>query len=128
MNVLLWKEKSASLSFHCILQVKYIYIYIYVFSVRCKLYVHNLDNGDADIYILEEIVEYGGFKKLHLIYSILRIFQLKKHILQLSLTWRKTIQQLLLLGHSFFPILCDIVEMVMIKQIWCISLKIITNL
>jgi len=63
MNVLLWKEKSASLSFHCILQVKYIYIYIYVFSVRCKLYVHNLDNGDADIYILEEIVEYGGFQE-----------------------------------------------------------------
>jgi hypothetical protein len=49
-------------------------------------------------------------------------------MLQLSLTWRKTIQELLLLGHSFFPTVCDIVEMVIRKRIWCISLKIITNL
>ena len=49
-------------------------------------------------------------------------------VLQLSLTWRKTVQQLLLIGHLFFPGVCDIVEMVIRKQIWCISLKIITNL
>jgi len=37
--------------------------YIYVFNLCCKLCVHTLDNGDVDIYILEETVEYRGFQE-----------------------------------------------------------------
>lgn len=61
MNVLLWKEKSASLS----VSIAYYKwnIYIYIFNLCCKLCVHNLDNGDVDIYILEETVEYRGFQE-----------------------------------------------------------------
>jgi hypothetical protein len=59
MNVLLWKEKSARLP----VSIAYYKWIVYVFDLCCKLCVHNLDNGDADIYILEETVECRSFQE-----------------------------------------------------------------
>lgn len=59
MNVLLWKEISASLS----VSIAYYKYNIYVFNLCCKLCVRNLENGFVDIYILEDTVEYRGFQE-----------------------------------------------------------------
>jgi hypothetical protein len=59
MNVLIWKEISACLS----VSIAYYKWNKYVFNLCCKLCVCNLENGDVDIYILEEIVEYRGFQE-----------------------------------------------------------------
>jgi hypothetical protein len=59
MNVLLWKENSASLS----VSVAYYKQNMRVFNVCFKLCVCNLENGDVDIYILEETVAIRGFQE-----------------------------------------------------------------
>jgi hypothetical protein len=59
MNLLLWKENSASLY----VSVAYYKWNIYVFGVCFKLCFRNLENGDVDMYILEEVVAIRGFQE-----------------------------------------------------------------